>query len=192
MRNCSTPSAKWNRASATMPCPLCERERTCVWLGPADRPEVVVCFRKQSAVQAQNGLGWVHVFEDHRQPGSRPKVRGKIVPSFDPATFEALHRDCRDALDPEDVISLADELGISSRSLDLLELGAYGPGEVFTFPMRDGRDRVVGLRTRCPWSGAKRSISDSRSGLFFVPSLEMTGRHVLICEGPSDTAAAHD
>ena len=61
---------------------------------------------------------------------------------------------------------------------------------IVPFPMLDGAGRVVGFHTRSP-EGEKRSIPGSNLGLF-IPKTFARGESVMICEGPTDTAAALD
>jgi len=83
---------------------------------------------------------------------------------------------------------LSKELGVSVQSLRRLGVGSNGAG--YTFPMSDAEGKVIGLRTRYP-SGGKAAEKGSRNGLFIPADLPDDGL-LLICEGPSDTAAALD
>lgn len=79
-------------------------------------------------------------------------------------------------------------LGVSPESLRRLRTG--WDGRAFTFPMRDGKGAVIGIRRRFR-NGKKVSVKGSKNGLFIPDAL--TGEGVLyICEGASDAAAAID
>ena len=61
--------------------------------------------------------------------------------------------------------------------------------------MRDATGKIIGIRLRCPISGCKWAVSGSRQGLFVPIDLidqSLSGRRLLICEGPTDTAALLD
>jgi DNA primase len=86
---------------------------------------------------------------------------------------------------------LSDQLGVSVDSLRRLHVGWDGSQSLTTWPMRNAEGRIVGVRTRAA-DNEKRSVSGSDgNGLFYVPDL-LTADHLLICEGPSDTAAMLD
>jgi DNA primase len=79
-------------------------------------------------------------------------------------------------------------LGVSAVSLE--RLGVGWDGEAFCFAMRDEQGRVIGVRRRFA-NGKKVCVAGSRNGLFIPNGL--TGRGPLIvCEGPTDCAAALD
>ena len=82
----------------------------------------------------------------------------------------------------------ANLLGVSRRSLIDLRCGHHGDKQ-WSFPMRNDRGQVIGIRIRAEW-GAKWAIGGSAGGLF-IPSPVQYGcvGPMLICEGPTDTAA---
>jgi hypothetical protein len=83
---------------------------------------------------------------------------------------------------------LSRTLGVSVVSL--IRLGLGWDGQAFTFPMKDKKGQVVGIRRRF-LSGPKSSVKGSRSGLFIPQGLSGEGP-LLICEGPTDTCAGLD
>jgi hypothetical protein len=54
--------------------------------------------------------------------------------------------------------------------------------------MRDGAGQVVGIRLRAQ-DGRKWAVRGSREGLFYPPDLGPV-EELIVCEGPTDTAAA--
>ena len=85
---------------------------------------------------------------------------------------------------------LVDELGLTVETLKAMQIGWDGSQSRYTFPMRNPDGVVVGIRTR--QQDGKRSVSGSDgNGLFFVPSMLSAG-YLIICEGPTDTAALID
>lgn len=86
---------------------------------------------------------------------------------------------------------VAELLGLPSEPLMRLGVGWSSEHQATTWPMRDDRGEVIGVRLRCPRTGKKWALRGSRAGLFFDPTvLEhiSTGR-AWIAEGPTDTAA---
>jgi hypothetical protein len=84
---------------------------------------------------------------------------------------------------------LGKDLGMVGVYLSVLGLGWCKEQNCWTFPMHSDPETVVGIRTRF-LDGSKRSISGSSSGLFMVPNPVKTWPStVLVCEGPTDTAA---
>lgn len=108
----------------------------------------------------------------------------------------------------------AAELGVSEGVLTRLGVGWSEVHQAWTFPMSNAEGEIIGLRLRSP-DGHKWSAKGSKNGLF-VPDLlpaqcgdDEKGSHaigdvltginrrplverLLICEGPTDTAAALD
>ena len=82
------------------------------------------------------------------------------------------------------------ERGLSDRSLGRLRIGWSAEPGAWSFPMHDEQERVRGIRLRTP-GGRKFAVSGGREGLFYPHGLTFLDR-LLICEGPTDTAAALD
>ena len=100
----------------------------------------------------------------------------------------ALAKEYQGRLDENKLRGLAKDLSLSAESLKRLGIGWNYAG--FTFPMSDALGRIIGIRIRYP-SGVKAAEKDSRQGLFVPVDLEADGL-LLVCEGPTDTAAALD
>jgi len=81
-------------------------------------------------------------------------------------------------------------LGVSAASLRRLGAGWLPDRRAWAFPMRNAKGDVTGIRLRLP-SGRKLSIRGGREGLFLAGDLH-AGSRLLVCEGPSDTAALLD
>lgn len=108
------------------------------------------------------------------------------------------------AVDKFRLSELSASLGV--RSLKCFEIGYSHERRAWTFPMRDGKRRIIGFRTRGA-DGEKRCVTGSRNGLFIPIGLDLvkgydlpfdTGDRVelppvlLLPEGPTDAAAALD
>jgi len=104
-----------------------------------------------------------------------------------PLDCRALFRAYRSSIRPDDVEGLAEQLGLLPATLDRMLVCYCDALGVFTFPMFNADGVIVGFRTRHP-DGAKRAIKGSRQGLFIPTGLTWSGP-LLICEGPTDTAA---
>jgi 5S rRNA maturation endonuclease (ribonuclease M5) len=88
---------------------------------------------------------------------------------------------------PDMICAHADQLGVDPTALHLLGAVWASEHRAWAFPMRDGPGKVVGVRLRNP-HGDKWAIKGSSAGLF-LPVMEPQPR-LVICEGPTDTAAA--
>lgn len=85
-------------------------------------------------------------------------------------------------------VGVAGDLGVSDGSL--ARLGAMDAKEygAVAFPMFDAKRQPVGIRLRKS-DGRKWAVTGSRSGVF-IPSGLTSRKTLMICEGPTDTAAA--
>jgi phage/plasmid primase-like uncharacterized protein len=86
-----------------------------------------------------------------------------------------------------DVARLALALGVTIPSLRALDCVATPYVDTYGFPMRDGKGGIIGIRLR-KMNGEKRAVTGSHNGLF-IPGLPPAAQ-CLVCEGPTDTAAA--
>ena len=82
-------------------------------------------------------------------------------------------------------------LGLPCEPLERLGVGWSPSHRATTWPMRDGSGDVIGIRLRCPSTGAKRAITGSRAGLIYDARLLLIKaiERLYIVEGPTDTAA---
>ena len=81
-------------------------------------------------------------------------------------------------------------IGVSALSLVRQGIGWAAEHRAWSFPLRNEQQLVTGIRLRS-WQGHKWSVPGSRNGLF-VPTNLAKSDPLLICEGPTDTAAALD
>lgn len=98
---------------------------------------------------------------------------------------------------------LGHSLGLSEASLESLGVGMLSRSSlkemktacnsrfVWTFPMFNQHKRPIGLRLRTP-SGFKYAADGSENGLFIPAGMNTHEPHVVVCEGPTDAAAALD
>jgi phage/plasmid primase-like uncharacterized protein len=83
---------------------------------------------------------------------------------------------------------LAHSVSVTPRSLKRLGIGISAGSH--TFPMRDERGHIIGIRRRLR-NGRKNSVKGSKNGLFIPAGIE-NAKQLVICEGPTDCAAALD
>jgi hypothetical protein len=101
------------------------------------------------------------------------------------------HASIRKAWDSVWLDGTAVELGVDMDALERLQPGWDSFNKAVGYPMRDADGKVIGIRLRNS-NGDKWAVSGSHDGLFFDPALTL-GEHyeLVICEGPTDTAAAY-
>ncbi len=186
---------EWQRVSKRRPCPVCERSDWCLYVGPNDAPEAVICARIESSKRAGEA-GWLHRLRDDGPLWTpwrrtvRRAVRSVPTPDSSGADFDRLAAEYQAAMKPQALYKLAGDLGLSVESLRSLSVGWSARRRAWSFPMRDAGGRVVGVRLRLP-GGRKLSIKGGKEGLFIPTGLQSGGR-LFIAEGPTDTAACLD
>lgn len=176
----------WKRVSRREPCPIC---RHADWCTIAPDGTAVCCMRTQSDRALDNG-GWLHWIKDRPvrplpAPAKSPH-RGNVSPEFDALAVWVAYRQATDQVHGE---RHAKDLGVSWQALWAIGAAWAADARAWAFPMRDGDSDIVGIRLRAE-DGRKWAVRGSRAGLIYDPS--GMGPLVLICEGPTDTAAAMD
>lgn len=87
---------------------------------------------------------------------------------------------------------MAARLAVSGASLRALGVGWHARSSRYTFPMRDGAGRIVGVRTRAV-DGRKQCLAGSRLGLIVPMEPDpLDPDWLIVTEGESDAAAALD
>ena len=176
----TTAPHRWVRVSRQNPCPTCRHPD---WCGISANGELVCCMRIQSDRPARNG-GWIH-----RLVEPLPQLPPPPAAARDEIDAPALMaRWQHDHTTPEQVAGHAADLGVAPDALRRLGMAWAPPHRAWAFPMRNECERTVGIRLRAE-DGRKWAVRGSHSGLF-IPQGLAGGRPVLICEGPTDTAAA--
>lgn len=218
------------------PCPKCGgRDRFAVFRDFDQRGAVHCrrCFTRGAAITPSDGIATIRWWLDLNFPESlayladllgvasnrtnRPSVlsRRSSTVSFSPEPdlardlVEAHTQFARDAyrrMAPATRTRLAKHLMVSSSSLTALRIGTTSDDRASTWPMRNEKQDVIGVRiVGLPWTDdchAKWSRRGSQSGLFIARGTEQatransadqiaaTDRALFITEGASDTAAA--
>jgi hypothetical protein len=185
-------SSIWQRVSKRRPCPVCEKPDWCLFAGDPDNPDAAICARIESPRQCGEA-GWLHRLRDDEPAWSpwtrtiRVAVKQMIEGDGD---LGRLARNCAAVMRPADLDRLAVSLGVSPGSLRRLGVGWSARHRAWTFPMRDCAGGVLGIRLRRP-DGRKLSVRGGHEGLFIPEGIDAHGL-LLVCEGPTDTAALLD
>lgn len=179
----------WQRVSRDHPCQVCGRADWCLFSGPAHDPAAAICARIESDKRCGEA-GWLHrLRDDSFRPTHRAaKISTATTPMVD---FTAMARRCFERLGPVGRCDLADELGVLPESLDRLCVGWSDVHQAYSFPMCDSGRNIRGIRLRSK-NGRKWAVRGSRQGLFIPKGISSWPDLLLICEGPTDTAAMID
>jgi hypothetical protein len=176
------------RVSKVQPCPICQKPDWCL---VAEEGSAAICARiEDGSVKKCGDAGWLHILIDRSKSQRycsqrRFTVEQKSRPDRD---FTNLQQQYSRQIKDEQLNSLSQQLGVSGQSLKRLRIG--WDGEAYTFPMSNDFGKIIGIRRRFP-TGRKVSVKGSKMGLFIPSGLSSNGP-LLICEGPTDTAAALD
>ena len=170
-----------------------------MFAGDESAPSAAICARVESDKRVgDQGAGWLHVLR--RDGPTWPEWKRTVhvaarqvgpEPSAPPAVdFGDLAARALASTDDAQRERFAAALGVSAASLRRLGAGWLPDRRAWAFPMRDARGRVLGIRLRYR-NGRKLSIKGSKEGLFLPDDLH-AGSRLLVCEGPTDTAALLD
>lgn len=172
---------KWHRVNKSHPCRVCGHSDWCT------ESEIgSCCMRSKNDRPLKNG-GYLH---KTGEPVSGVRIEREAPAKRTSDELSILASEYQNTISTQQKERLAAELGVTVASLECLGVG--WDGEAFTFPMQDAEFRVVGIRRRLP-NGRKLSVKGGSEGCF-IP-LGVPGDladQILVCEGPSDTAALLD
>lgn len=179
--------SQWHRVDHRRPCPICgPSHKRQSWCLVHESGEVCICPRVSDGASKDLGeAGWLHRLVE------RPKrvyELPKRLPTPSSIDWRAMLMQFRQRTSPNDLQSLGDRLGVSADSLDRLGAAVERP-HVWAFPMTSGNS-LCGMRLRHV-NGEKWAVRGSRSALFVPQGRTMDGP-LVICEGPTDTAAMLD
>lgn len=185
---------KMERVTRSNPCPVCGHSGWCL-VSPDG--SAAICQRiKEGSLKKCGEAGYLHILIDRHNGHDRHKRGAKwrhtltVAPGQDGRTqdFGQLSAHFLSQLTSERLHALARSLGLSAGGLQRFRVG--WDGRAYAFPMTDAAGKVIGIRRRFP-NGKKVSVTGSKTGLFIPTDLTGVGP-VLLCEGPTDTAAALD
>jgi hypothetical protein len=173
----------WVRVNSRSRCPICGKPDWCL-IGTDGG---AICARMESPYR-QGEAGWYHPTEPGRV--AVQVQRGDTPPAHPAEWWKSYAEQCQ-ADGVGRLPGLARELGVTVEALERLCTG--WSGDAWTFPMLDVAGRILGVRLRLP-SGRKLAVRGGREGLFYPLDLptDLTTDTMLVCEGPTDCAAALD
>lgn len=179
--------SEWIRASNGRKCPVCQKSDWCLI---AVNGSAAICPRvEQASVAYIEGSGWLHKFGDDDSPKPRLRAAPKPLPEHNQVLAE-IYGKMRKQMSGDILKSLAEQLHVSEKSIDLLGAGYSTTKDAFAFPMTRHGKRFLGIRYRTK-DGSKFAQKGSKQGLF-IPESFTLAKGVVVCEGPTDTAAMLD
>lgn len=177
--------SEWIRASGNKACPICGKKDWCL---VAKDNSAVICPRKEDGSKKYiEGSGYLHVLIPGQYEKKNPEWKSEL-PEHNSVMGMLAKKYIKAFDDKSKVIA---DLGVSRESLDKLFCGWSSANNGVTFPMFRHRRRVIGIRIRTA-TGKKFAVKGSRQGLFLPRDWDLEEKGVLVCEGPTDTAAAVD
>ena len=168
------------------PCPVCGRPNWCL---VEEDGSAAICARISEGGKkvGTKDAGWLHKLVPDQKPVKRHRAKSKKrgpPPDFYRLTQQYLAK-------VSGYTVLSNTLGVSPKSLARLQMGWCATSKAYAFPMRDGANRIVGIRLRS--STGKYAVRGSRNALFWPVGVAADSKNLLfICEGPTDTAALLD
>ncbi len=171
----------WIRVTRAHPCACCKKDSWCLFQG-----NVAICMRQASDRPKQfsdGSVGYLHTIgESNQTPIRIPKPPPEPVINVG-KMLDRWHEET----EVEWLKEFAMELGVEWTSLAKLGCCWAKEHQAWGFGMRDGHGNLVGIRLRTR-DGHKFAVRGSHQGVF-LPGGE-ADLLALICEGPTDTAAA--
>lgn len=178
-------TSRWERVTIHKPCPICGKPD---WCGRI--MDVICCMRVQSERPTKNG-GWIHVLKinsSKKSPTTQTKTQKKISEVFK-MSMPSLMNSWIKTTTQSETREFAVLLGLPSvKPLECLSAAWSFRHHAWAFPMRNSNNEITGIRLRDK-SGKKWTVTGSKQGLF-IPQPLPPADFLLICEGPTDTAAA--
>ena len=193
----------FTRVSTRVLCPICSKPDWCLVGKPGtDFEGCAICQRTVSPFRFRDA-GWLH--RPCAAIRSKPGLLRKSMLSWRQGDAEQLARFAASAtasLSAESLRSLSQRLDLTIESLRRLGVGEVSrhladeykiawADAAWTFPMHDAAGAVTGIRLRLR-DGSKYALPGGREGLFVPVDVAEAPEQLLICEGPTDTAAMLD
>lgn len=177
--------AEWKRTSRAQPCPVCGRNDWCM---VSANGAVAICPRtEEGATKYLDGSGYLHVLDPTKPIPEKTDEKGEVLPEHN-LVLSSLASKMAASCDDERLARFAESLGLHPFALRMLRVGWFASSDAFSFPMFRYGQRLIGIRLRSE-SGKKWAIKGSRQGLFMPLQWPSDKKGVLVCEGPTDTAA---
>jgi len=208
-------NANWKRVSKQSPCPVCHHPDWCL---VSHDGSACICQRVESDHPTRNSGGWVHRLgqgrdevrsekrivnngqrnyrqptTNHQQPTTNhqsPTTNNQQPTPTIAQYFAALPTTWHNA-QARMCTRLERDLGLPKEILTALDWRWDKAAHAVAIPMRDAWGEITGIRYRSLESGAKWAKRGSKDGLFFDPEfIPYDPKELVICEGPTDCAAA--
>lgn len=179
--------AEWVRVNHSRRCPVCNKGDWCL---VAVNGSAAICPRSEKGSVAYiEGSGWLHKFGGDDGPKPQLRMAPKPLPEHNQILSDIWFKLRRQA--SQNMIQcFSESIGVSAKSLDMLGIGYSSTKDAYAFPMRRHGNRFLGIRYRTK-DGSKFAQKGSKQGLF-IPNSFTLAKAVVICEGPTDTAAMLD
>lgn len=171
---------KWIRVSKNFKCAICDHAEWCTF---SEDGKVACCMRVQSEKTMHNG-GYLHKLSEDR-PKYIPPLKQQQEVKID---AEQMWNEWHKKTTPKSLELFAEKLGVWPLALFHLDCVWAFPHNAWCFPMKDAKQKKIGIRLRSE-QGEKWAVTGSRAGLF-IPCVSWECDELLICEGPTDAAAA--
>ena len=169
--------------SRTNKCPVCGKPDWCLI---SQDGSATICQRVPSEKRVGDA-GWLHRHGELFIAPTPPPVELEIPDTAPPGWSEAVV-DCHNCMGEYQWRFLSQQTGCDIKSLKCIQAGWSAVRQAYTFPMRNGRREVCGVRLRFP-NGRKSSVKGSKNGIFMQETSDFKCKRIYICEGPTDTAA---
>mgnify|MGYP003626568585 CR=1 FL=1 len=178
----------WIRVSRARNCPICTKAQWCL---VAKDSSAVICPRvEQGSKKYIEGSGYLHILKEGTYKKANPDWKQEL-PEHNTVLAQLAKKQIAARTD-DNLETISQDLGVSTASLVRMFVGWSGTHNGATFPMFRHRRRLIGIRIRT-MTGKKFAIKGSRQGLFLPDKWDARSKNgILICEGPTDTAAALD
>ena len=175
------------RVSRRLRCPICGKPDWCL---VSRDGKFAMCPRSPNSYETP--AGFRHALTGEAQ-AEVAVIAARALPEPPEATIDAaaLAVEFQDNVSETALEGHAATLGVSVEALTVLGIGYSPQSDAWTFPMRNGSGKIVGVRLRNE-AGRKWAVRGSTNGLFFSPTHLLGSKTLLLAEGPTDTAAAID
>lgn len=175
---------EFDRVTRRDPCPICERATWCLVRRDGTS---VLCQRVESSRGRWGEAGWWHPTGASPSPAVAWRG-GRVLPTMAPEVA-----DLADRLYLADGAGgarerLARAIGVPVAALDQLRVGWERERSAWTFPMRDGQRRVVGIQRR--FANHRKLTMRGHAPGWFIPAALLHAGELVLTEGASDLAAA--
>jgi hypothetical protein len=149
---------------------------------------VAICPRTESGSRKYlDGSGYLHVIDPAVPMPERRDERGAELPEHN-LVLSSLATKMMLSCDERRIEVLSRSLAIPAFAFRLLRVGWSASSDAYSFPMFRCGQRVIGIRLRNE-AGKKWAVKGSRQGLFMPSSWPSDKKGIVVCEGPTDTAA---